>query len=81
MCYNLFVQHAYFFPLLPGALEFCESQPISESIVALGSQNQAPLGFSRVQHPMLPRSIGCNIVFTSKKPLGELGAAPREASN
>ena len=71
----------YEFPLLPGALEFCESQPISKSRVDLGSPNQAPPGYSRVQRPMLPRSIGCNVFVTSKKPLGELGAAPREASN
>ena len=82
-CYNLEICMLYEFPLLPGALEFCESQPISEvkSRVALGSPNQAPPGFSRVQRPMIPRSIGCNVFFTSKKPLGELGVAPQEASN
>ena len=66
----------YEFPLLPGALEFCESQPISKSLVALGGHNQAPTGSPTVQRPMLPRSIGCNLFVTSKKPLGELGAAP-----
>ena len=81
ICYNLEICMLYEFPLLPGALEFCESQPISKSRVDLGSPNQAPPGFSRVQRPMLPRSIGCNVFVTSKKPLGELGAAPREASN
>ena len=37
-CYNLEICMLYEFPLLPGALEFCESQPISKSLVALGSQ-------------------------------------------
>ena len=73
--------HAVRISLLLGALEFCESQPISESRVDLGSPNQAPPGLFRVQRPMLSRSIGLNVFFTSKKPLGELGAAPREASN
>ena len=57
-CYNLEICMLYEFPLLPGALEFCESQPISKSRVDLGSPNQAPPGLFRVQRPMLSRSIG-----------------------
>ena len=49
-CYNLEqdleICMLYEFPLLPGALEFCESQPMSKPRVALaGAQTRRHLGF------------------------------------